>query len=118
VSLADLQMRGLARIRFRRPLRLVDLTGPGLHRLQADARLTTGDYAVAQRWSQALLRHPDGRDGILYRSRHDPPRLCAALFERAEDVLDTVDLLGRLDEPGAAELVAGAIEMYGYQLVD
>jgi RES domain len=47
-----------------------------------DNRLTTGPYEVAGRWALALWRHPDSPDGILYRSKHDPNHICAAIFDR------------------------------------
>ncbi|WP_119461612.1 RES family NAD+ phosphorylase [Rhodospirillaceae bacterium SYSU D60014] len=66
-------------------LTLVDLTGAGLLRLGADARLEAeADYRVSQIWSRALWAHPDQPDGILYRSRYDTSRRCIALFDRAQ----------------------------------
>jgi hypothetical protein len=62
---------------------LVDLSGPGLTSIGADARLSTGDYRVAQRWSRALWQHPQQPDGLLYISRHNPKLVCAAIFDRA-----------------------------------
>lgn len=79
----DLEERVLARIRCRRRLRLVDLTGEGLSRMGADDRLCSADYRIAQRWSRAIYAHPSHPDGILYRARHDPSRLSAAIFDRA-----------------------------------
>ncbi len=49
VTLAALVGRGLSRIKSRRLLRLVDLTGQGLARLGADERLCSGEHEVAQR---------------------------------------------------------------------
>lgn len=72
-----------------RSLTLVDLTGAGLAQIGADNRLaTTGDYTLSQAWSQALQRHPDNIDGILYRSRHDPQRECLAAFNRCASSLE------------------------------
>jgi hypothetical protein len=65
-----------------RPLRLVDLTGPGLAQLGADARLWSGSIRIAQLWSQALFNHPEQPDGIYYLSRLNPARCCAAIFDR------------------------------------
>jgi hypothetical protein len=98
VALADLQRRGLAQIDTTRPVQLVDLTGPGLAQIGADDRLSSGPVAQAQRWSLALYNHPEQPDGIVYRSRHDPSRLCAALFERVRPIL-TVTVLGGLTDP-------------------
>ncbi len=65
-----------------RDLRLVDLSGAGLTKIGADARLTTGNYSLAQTWSQALYNHHDKVDGLYYRSRFDPSRFCIALYDR------------------------------------
>ncbi len=63
------------------PLHLVDLSGQGLADLGADADLCScRDYGVCQRWSRALHEHPEAPDGLLYRARHDPSLLSAALF--------------------------------------
>lgn len=79
----ELASRAFAQITCARPLKLVDLRGEGLARIGADAALTTGlDYDLAQRWSKTLHDHPSGPDGIVYRARHDPERISAALFER------------------------------------
>jgi len=84
--------------------------------LRADARLTSGAVAVAQRWSAALHRHPERPDGLVYRSRHDPERRCAAIFDRARDALDATDLGGLL-EPNA-RLLAAILKTYDFGLVE
>ncbi len=117
VSARALGDRLLTPIDFDPPLRLVDLSGPGLGRLGADARLCAGDYRAAQRWSRALWAHPEAPDGLLYRSRHDPSRLCAAVFERAA---------GRARPRPGVSLVAldlrlhlaATLDLYGLGLVD
>lgn len=92
VSFGDLRARTLARIELRSPLSLVDLTGAGLARIGADNQLCDGDYAVAQRWALALHDHPDQPGGICFRSRHDPSRVCTAIFDRAKDALTAISL--------------------------
>jgi hypothetical protein len=82
VTSQELGQRALARIAAQKPLSLVDLTANGLAQLGADARLCDGDYRVSQRWSRGFWSHPSGPDGILYRSRHDPAKTCAALIDR------------------------------------
>ena len=109
--------RGLARIESNRPLRLVDLTGAGLARLGADERLCAGDYDVAQRWALALFRHPERPDGLYYRSRHDPSRLCIAIYERAQAAL-TAARLGGLAGPALATQLAELLDTYRFALVD
>lgn len=87
VTETELRARALARIVFGRPLRLADLRADGLARMGADAALTSGpDYALSRRWAVAIHDHPRKPDGILYRARHDPARLCAAIFDRAQEV--------------------------------
>ena len=106
----------LARIGFQAPLRLVDLTGPGLARLGADGRLCTGDYALAQRWSLALWQHPEQPDGICYRSRHDPSRWCAAIYDRL-GLNASVTTLGSLLTPSSTVLLAEILDTYGFGLI-
>lgn len=113
VSNADLSIRGRARIEIVRPLHLVDLTGPGLARIRADVRLTTGDYPVAQRWSLALYDHPDRPDGLLWRSRFDPSRVRIAIYERARLSIRCVPL-GPLDDPGFAPELGSILNHYGF----
>ena len=84
VRAAQLNATALAVLRFRRPLRLADLRNARLARLGADSRLfADADYAVPQRWSRAIFEHPSKPDGILYNARHDPAKVCVALFDRA-----------------------------------
>jgi hypothetical protein len=86
------EKRRLAEVIVKGPLVLVDLTGPGLASLGADARLFAGAYAIAQQWSAAIHDHPRKPDGLLYLSRHDPSRECAAVFDRAAPRLKACDL--------------------------
>lgn len=116
VSLSDLRARSLARIELQRPLSLVDLTGAGLARIGADNQLCDGDYTIAQQWALALHNHPDQPDGISFRSRHDPSRLCAAIFDRAKDAL-TATSLGSLADSANADLLGNILDTYGFGLV-
>jgi hypothetical protein len=88
VDRASLEVRCISQITVTRPLRLVDLTGPGLRRLGADGRLCTGDHAQARLWAVALWGHPDQPDGILYPARHDLSRKSVALFDRASSAVN------------------------------
>ncbi len=75
----------LAVFSARRKLALVDLTGPGPVKMGlGDARLTSGDYSIAQHWTQAFHEHPAKPDDLLYRSRHDPEQRLAAIYNRTE----------------------------------
>lgn len=81
ISSEELEKRCMTEVKSNRALSLVDLTGKGLTLLDADARLLTGDYHIAQQWSKALQDHPSNPNGIYYRSRHDPSRFCLALYQ-------------------------------------
>jgi hypothetical protein len=112
-----LRARMLAWIDVARPLVLVDLTGPGLAKLGADARLFAGEYDIARQWALALFRHPSRPDGIYYPSRHDPARACVAIFDRAQESVSAV-ALGRLIDPAHAGLLEGFLSMYDFGLTD
>ena len=112
-----LRSRGIVELHARRPLRLVDLTGKGLARIGADERLCTSDYTVAQRWSTALSRHPAKPDGLCYRSRHDPERLCAALYQRVARTLRVVRSVG-LAEREATWLLGTLQHLYAVLIDD
>ena len=122
VTMRQLRDRRFAEISFPRPLRLVDLTGPGLARVGADARLCAGgDYAVAQLWSLAFWQHTDQPDGILYLSRHDPSTRCAAIFDRAGSGPGggpSESDIGSLTEPRHRILLASLLNRYGFSLVN
>jgi hypothetical protein len=141
VTAAALATRRLAELRPPRPLRLVDLTGAGLARVGADARLFAGAHAVARAWSGAFHAHPQRPDGIYYPARHDPSRRAAALYDRvsvAEAPAPpartrparrrggaareapggfTVRSLGALDARANRELLARILDRYGYAYV-
>jgi len=87
VSRTQLLDACLSEIIQTRQLHLVDLTGPGLRRLDADSRLFAGEHPVARQWGLALWGHPSQPDGILFPARHDPSCASAALFDRAQDAV-------------------------------
>lgn len=115
VGEGELRKRKLAELRPTRPLRLVDLTGGGLARVGADARLLTGEHSVARRWSAALRGHPSRPDGIYYRARHDPARCSVALYEHVADELEAEDAGGLMSLQNR-ELLAEILEYYGFGL--
>lgn len=117
VTSHSLQQRALAHVEFQQPTRVVDLTGAGLAHISADSRLVTGSYEVAQRWSVSLWAHPEQPDGVLYRSRHDPARLCLARFERASSLIQ-VSSLGNLLAPEHTELLADILDTYALGYVE
>jgi hypothetical protein len=116
IEMVQVMSRALARIDQTRPLRFVDLTGPGLSRIGADNRLTAASYELSQQWALALYEHPDQPDGLLYRSRHDPSRLCAAIFDRAAGAL-TATSLGSLADASNAAMLADLLDRYEYSLI-
>ncbi len=116
LSLHVLEQYCLAEVRVTRPLRLVDLTGPGLRQLGADARLTGGaDYAYSRRWALGLWGHPDRPDGILYRSRHDPSLLAVAVLDRAGPALRTTRRRALTEDRAA---LGALLDRYGFGLID
>jgi len=109
---ADLIARkAYARIEVTRPLRLINLHGPGLARLGATAEVTHGGlpYTAPQAWSAAIHAHPLAADGIAYKARHDDREICYALFDRAAPALRELGRERDLDQGWFYELA----EPYG-----
>lgn len=120
LKVSDLKSRALARLHLSDPggpaLRVVDLTGPGLSRLGLDARISTdADYGKSQQWVKAIHEHPGLVDGVKYRSRHDPSRACAAVFERSAWKL-AVEKLGSLADPANEKLLGAILDTYDFGL--
>lgn len=116
LSSQELEKRRIAQVSSSRDISLVDLTGKGLTLLDADARLLTGDYQIAQQWSKALQDHPTQPDGIYYRSRHDPSRFCLALYRvRTSSVLQTIKINDFLSDE-YIERLASILDEYKYGL--
>lgn len=114
LALETLKQYCLAGLRPTRRLRLVDLAGPALRRLGADARVTVGsDYAWSQQWALALWHHPDAPDGLLYRARHDPSRHAVAIFNRASTAIRTRRLRRLMDDAAA---LGRLLDLYGFGL--
>jgi hypothetical protein len=118
VTAEALRTRGLARLTFSRPLRLMDLVhSGGLARIGADSRLFAGDHKIAQRWSRILREHPSKPDGLLYPSRHDPARLACALYDHCTD-LASAELLDSLLDATNAPVLAQILNTYQFALID
>jgi hypothetical protein len=111
---AELAKRSLSTLRANRPLRVVDLTGRGLPRLGADARLHACEHHVAQSWSRAIHAHPEQPDGILYRARHDPDQICVAIYGRAANAVTVASHLGSLDDSNLSALVSSLLDYYDF----
>lgn len=112
-----LNRRRMTEISGDRNLSLVDLTGNGLTLLDADARLLTGSYQIAQEWSRKLQEHPEQPDGIYYRSRHDPSRFCLALYQlRVGSILTVINPFDLLSKKYERRLAA-ILNEYQYGLI-
>lgn len=98
VSRSYLAERAYSAIALVGELRLVALHGAGLAQVGATSAVTSGDHAMARRWSDALHWHSAQVDGIAYRANHDNGELCAALFERCRDRLGATQAQGLLDD--------------------
>jgi hypothetical protein len=117
VTEKELGARGLAAIAASRPLRLADLRAEGLARMGADAELTSGpDYDLSRRWARAIHEHPRQPDGILYRARHDPARVCAGIFDRARSLI-TARRMGTFRARQHRMLLARVLDTYKFGLV-
>jgi len=112
---AFLEQRRLVRIAWPTPLRLVDLTGPGLSFLDADGRLMTVGYTVSQKWARALWSHRDSPDGILYCSRFNLSLRSIALFDRLRSGARWEDL-GSLLAPHNHAFLGQMLDRYGFGL--
>jgi RES domain len=113
---SQLAERSLALIETLRPLKLVDLTGPGLAQIGATNLLTAGPHALARRWSRALWSHPSRPDGLVYRARHDPSCICVAIFDRTAPFIRAVPQGGLLD-PAHRPLVGAILRRYDFSLL-
>lgn len=115
VTESKLKDRSLSRIRARGAVRLVNLAESGaLTKIGADARIFTASYTVSQRWSRAIHDHPDKPDGILYRPRHDPARIAAAIFDRIAERV-TAETMGTWVDQKA--VLADVLDTYGVALI-
>jgi hypothetical protein len=119
VDMQTLRETCLTRLEVARPLTLVDLTGSGLARISADARLCAmDDYTHCGRWALALWGHPQQPHGLYYRARHDQERLSLALFDRDAVVRALRDYpQGALSDPTHAALVGDILDTYRFQLL-
>jgi hypothetical protein len=115
VEEAALRKRSLFSINATRTLFFADLTGNGLVKMGADARVTTGSYEIARAWATAIFEHPQSADGIRYFSRHDNTRFCFGIFDRAGNSLIEQDL-GDLPEK-QPDLLGKMLDHYGYGLI-
>jgi hypothetical protein len=110
-----LDAREIARLELTEELRFIDLASSGgLTHVGADARLVTGSYKVAQRWSAALRLHQ--ADGIRYPARHDPTRVAFAIFTRPRSTFK-VTSLGSLTASSNRALLSRLLRDYNVDLI-
>jgi hypothetical protein len=113
ISRAQLADSCVSEVTFLRPVVLADLTGPGLRRSGADARLLTCDHVISREWSRAIWAHPARPDGLRYHSRLDPGRSNIALFSRAQDAVQAGPPRRLSDLP--LDVIADLCDTYGFQ---
>jgi hypothetical protein len=83
IAESEVAVRRIARIRVRRPLRLLQAYDEGLARAGLTAEIGTCEYDRSQSWAAAFHAHPAAIDGIAWRGRHDNGTFCVAVFDRA-----------------------------------
>lgn len=115
VAESVLLQRNLVCIVPNRPLVLADLTGSGLVKLGADARLASGPYLMSRKWPQAIWEHPLQVDGLRYHSRHGDTRCCCGLFDQTRPYLSEKSLGNLVDSNPV--LLAQLLAHYNYGLL-
>jgi hypothetical protein len=109
--------REIAKLKLTEELRFIDLAGlGGLTHVGADARLVTGSYKVAQKWSAALRFHSSKPDGIRYPARHDPTRVAYAIFTRPRSAF-IVTSIGSLMASSNKALLNRLLRDYNVDLI-
>lgn len=89
LNTADIERRSFATLRLVRTVKLVQLHGPGLHRLKITSDIVDHeDYAACGELIRALYERGEPVDGIEYRCRHDNDEIAVALFDRAADAIE------------------------------
>lgn len=115
ISMVELRARSFTEVAVRRPLRLVDLHGPGLAQLGTTAGLATVlPCDVTWLWSLALWQHADAVDGLQYRCRHDSDEMATALFDRAQGAVKVEDTTPALANPAR---LAAILQRYRMSLL-
>lgn len=91
VTELSVKARAISTIEIVRDIVTVPAYGKGLAQLGTTAAIggaklsgATNAYVHSQAWSHAIYHHPDGVDGIEFRSSHDDDLHCLALFDRAQ----------------------------------
>lgn len=119
VTTTALKNKALSRLKPVRPLRIIDLWGPGsLFRVGSDSRLFSAEYGISQLWSKALHDHPVDAQGILYPSRLDPSRQSIALFDDRDPKLVELDRQCWYAPGPQRTLLAAIAEHYQIELIE
>lgn len=104
IGSATLGERSLALVHPVRDLRLAQMHGAGLHRMQATAAVVQASYDRTWAWAQSIHGHPARVDGVRYRARHDDDSLAVAVFDRAAAAVEVSASTPLLDPSLAQEL--------------
>jgi hypothetical protein len=89
IAEAELALRSLCTFTAREDLRMVELHGKRMFKIDADASVTCGlPYDASQAWSSAFHQHPDAPDGIVYRGTRDNSQFALVLFHRSSQKID------------------------------
>lgn len=92
VDESEILQSSLAAIEVTDRFKLLDITGSGLAVLGQTGELaSSSSHTESQQFSHQIYEHDDLVDGILYRARHDPDRLCIALYDRAQHKIAAVN---------------------------
>jgi hypothetical protein len=106
IAPTELATREVVELGSTRPLRLIDLSGPGALRQAVPPDVAKGaDYALSRAWSLALWAHPALPEGVLYRSRFDDDFLCVAIYDRARSALTTARTMPLSAHPDLAAVL-------------
>jgi hypothetical protein len=110
LDFADLDVRSAAVIECTRKVRLAELHGRALRRLQIEAGLVHGPYRPCRELARAIWQHDAQVDGLAFRSNRNNDLVCHALFDRARDALTVID-----DAPLSSDLSAlmAVLDAYG-----
>lgn len=122
VPLTKLQGRYLSVVEAKRPLRLIELTGPGGAAIgQADSWLTTCDgqfYPATREWAERIRGWDRDAAGFLWRSRWDMDQLSYVLYGSrcSADSLIKCGQSRRLATRGGRATLERYLRQYGVSL--
>ena len=107
----------LAEFAFRADLRLLDVAGTWITRAGGSMAISSGEHAMARRWSRAVHDAFPDIHGLRYASSKNAGEPCYAFYERAEPLLGTEPSFHRsLAHPDLEPLLEQAVRTLGYRL--